>query len=293
MTRPEQWLYIPTDKNPADQAIRVLPAQLLKDSTWLNGPEHVLKQQHKNIQTYNIMDPDEDKEVRPEIVCMKTSHTTSSSLGSHRFTIFSIWKRLVNSVALLQHAAKSFSRKTDCVGWHFCTKSKTVDTYREAERLIIRTVQQEYYPTALESLMQNKPLPRSSSLLQLVIFLDDDNLLRVGGRLNKEWESFPKKDDNQQEVNRMGKSPQKKITNKKSIEWGNFPKKMIMRTKSLKWGNFPTKLITKKKSIDWGNFPKKMATIPKSIEWENFPTQLITKKNYFDWGNFFTKIITK
>ncbi|VDI83767.1 Hypothetical predicted protein [Mytilus galloprovincialis] len=52
----------------------------------------------------------------------------------------------------------------------------------------------------------------------------------------------PTNDDNQQEINRMGKFPQKMITNKKSIEWGNFPKKDGYQKEINRLGKFPKKI---------------------------------------------------
>jgi hypothetical protein len=42
MTKPVQWSFVPTERNPADQATRALPAQDLKDSAWINGPAQLM-----------------------------------------------------------------------------------------------------------------------------------------------------------------------------------------------------------------------------------------------------------
>ena len=38
LTKPNQWNYVPTNLNPADEATRSIPAGNLRNSLWLNGP---------------------------------------------------------------------------------------------------------------------------------------------------------------------------------------------------------------------------------------------------------------
>jgi hypothetical protein len=184
MTKPVQWSYVPTEKNPADQATRALPAQDLKGSTWINGPAHLMEQAQPIKETFEIIEPDSDKEVRSVVVSNKTC-VAVPTLGSDRFCRFSTWKDLVETFSLLKHIAESFQDNSDCTGWHVCSKSKTVDAYQQAEVMIIKTVQREFYSEEYESLVQSKTLPKSSSLLSLDVFLDEDGVLRVGGRLNR------------------------------------------------------------------------------------------------------------
>ena len=130
------------------------------------------------------MEPDSDKEVRPEVNC-KNTRISFPRLGSHRFARFSVWKDLVEAIISIKHIASSFHSSKECVGWHTCRKARTVDAFQEAERLIIKTVQYEHYTEEIECLAQGESLPKSSSLLPLDVFLDNDGLLRVGGRLKR------------------------------------------------------------------------------------------------------------
>ncbi|XP_061170295.1 uncharacterized protein LOC133179596 [Saccostrea echinata] len=94
-------------------------------------------------------------------------------------------KFLCVRVAFLQHVTRSFAGLSGCSGWHYCTKSRIVEAFQEAEKFIVRTVQQEVFTEEIDYLMQNKALPESSSLLSLDVFLDPDGIPRVGGRLNR------------------------------------------------------------------------------------------------------------
>ena len=46
-TKPSQWNYVGTAKNPADQASRGLKAKtLMQEGTWINGPKFLLQGEH-------------------------------------------------------------------------------------------------------------------------------------------------------------------------------------------------------------------------------------------------------
>ena len=122
ITKPEQWSFVPTGINPADQATRAFSSHRLETSIWLKGPPHLLEQNAVDEQVFEIVDPDSDKEVRPEVNCNKTS-MNFPCLGSHTFTRFSVWKDLVETIMFVKHIAASFKGSTDCVGWHTCSKA--------------------------------------------------------------------------------------------------------------------------------------------------------------------------
>lgn len=57
--------------------------------------------------------------------------------------------------------------------------------YRKAEELIIRHVQSEVYQKEITAVRDERPLPRSSSILRLNPLLDEEGMVRVGGRLKR------------------------------------------------------------------------------------------------------------
>lgn len=128
---PEQWTYVNTEFNPADQATRSIPASQIHDSLWLRGPEHLRKTVKQTFTEFGLMFPDTDKEIRPSIVGLKTSATDviGGSLGTQRFQRFSSWKRLVEAVAYLKHIAVDFRVLEKCIGWHSCSEYRSVKSY--------------------------------------------------------------------------------------------------------------------------------------------------------------------
>ncbi|GFT33535.1 integrase catalytic domain-containing protein [Trichonephila clavipes] len=58
--------------------------------------------------------------------------------------------------------------------------SKEVD---DATKIVIQTVQESQFHSKIQLLKKKHPLPNSSKLLPLGIFLDTDGIIKVGGRL--------------------------------------------------------------------------------------------------------------
>ncbi|XP_069970066.1 uncharacterized protein [Penaeus vannamei] len=179
-TKPEQWNYVPTSVNPADRATRSMVNDFSCDDIWLKGPETFLSRRHDLAQeTPQLVQPEDDKEVRPDalVKAAKTCVIDNLSIGCHRFERFSEWYRLVNTVALLQRCAcaKSFKGRAD----------RSVESFRKAEIFVIKAVQKETYKEEIRLLEAKMHLPKSSSIMALNPYLDEDGVLRVGGRLQQ------------------------------------------------------------------------------------------------------------
>jgi hypothetical protein len=52
----------------------------------------------------------------------------------------------------------------------------------EAERFVLKEVQQSCFPKEISALKEGRDIPKSSIILPLPPFLDDDGVMRVGGR---------------------------------------------------------------------------------------------------------------
>lgn len=184
-SEPSQWSHVSTELNPADVATRSIPASMLPDSLWIKGPKFLLTDTSSTHTTcdFPLIDPTNDKEVKPEIHCCKTEKLTvsESTLGAQRFTRFLDWERLVNSIAYL----KTFLRKRKC-GDNTDTTLKPFNQslITETERLIIHTVQMEAFGTEIQAIKEGKSL-KGSSVQPLCPILGPDGLLRVGGRLRR------------------------------------------------------------------------------------------------------------
>ncbi len=190
-THPRQWHYVASDQNPADHATRSVPAAYLKDTTWLTGPPLLLcpNQTYFSSGPFDLVNPMTDVEVRPEVSAFVTL-TKDSQLGSERFKRFSNWKELLRAIACLIHIVQTYKGELvkdgkDCKGWHCCSTLYSVDKLSQAKNAIIRAVQQEVFAEEFRCFKDNKNIPKSSPLFTLNPLIDENGLIRIGGRMSR------------------------------------------------------------------------------------------------------------
>lgn len=185
-THTHQWHYVPTQLNPADHATRALPAEQLSHSTWLSGPAFLTDSGQGQVEeeVFNLIDPERDTELRPEIVSCATN-LSKGKLGTARFERFSDWSHLLKAVAMLSHIAISFKGVPEnaCHRWHKCDKRVTEEQLQQTKATIIREVQREVYADDIRRMEQGESLSKQSPLNKLNPFMDTNAVLRVGGRL--------------------------------------------------------------------------------------------------------------
>lgn len=188
-TKPTQWQYVQTDENPADHGTRPIPAAYLASSSWLIGPQFLCQpntRQEDEAESFELVQPDTDKDIRPEVTSLATK-VTEQSLGSKRFENFSTWKSLVRGMTSLIHVAKSFSseiKNDECKGWHQCRQPLTTERC-QAKTNILKAVQEDVYQGELKCLIQGIAVHHQGPLVKLDPFLDENELLRVGGRIHR------------------------------------------------------------------------------------------------------------
>lgn len=186
-TKPEQWHHVGTDQNPADHGTRFIPASRLQHTSWLSGPEFLRQadsEAYEEPACFELVEPSGDEEIRPQVTTLVTK-ATEQLLESHRFERFSSWSSLVRGMATLTHIARSFSRTSctgNCTGWHCCDSLHTTER-SQAKTAIIRCVQYEVYKGELKSLTKKEEISHRSPLKKLDPFIDEEGLMRVGGRL--------------------------------------------------------------------------------------------------------------
>ncbi|XP_064458882.1 uncharacterized protein LOC135369153 [Ornithodoros turicata] len=188
-TKPEQWHYVPTDQNPADHATRPVAAAALTRTTWLTGPKflHERSSAESASAAFPLHQPEVDPDIRPQ-VSVSATFMMNQQLGTHRFKRFSSWTSLVKALASLVHIARSFLNPSPtCHGWHHCNKPRTAEELAHAKKVILRSVQHEEFAEIIVRLRtdvpQRKHFSTKRSLWKLDPYIDNDDLLRVGGRL--------------------------------------------------------------------------------------------------------------
>ncbi|XP_078382421.1 uncharacterized protein LOC144665122 [Oculina patagonica] len=210
-TSVDQWKYIESKQNPADEASRGMKAQELLDSRWITGPAFLWERENQWLaskeEDYKLQGS--DPEVKKSVVMvtaatMQTAQTHSEKLSlAERIEYFSDWYRAKRAVALRQRYIRCLrDRVHKKQGSQEETRQLKVSDLKSAECEIIRTTQKKAFKeeiAILQKMKQESTDPDSrdfaqqrkvnmktcSSLYKLDPFIDEDGILRVGGRLRR------------------------------------------------------------------------------------------------------------
>ena len=174
MTSATQWRYVNTKDNPADVASRgCSPSALQHHPLWWKGPLW-------------LQDSPANWPSAPKSTCtdleMKSSRITSllaesTPTDNDLLNRFSSFNRLVRVTAWILRFKNKSSRKSTLSG------GLQPEELRDARSKILRQLQLQDFGEEINTLQRKQPLPRRSLINGLAPFLDDDGLLRIGGRL--------------------------------------------------------------------------------------------------------------
>ena len=184
LSHPSQWRHVTTTSNPADAATRGLSAQaIVETNKWIAGPDFLSLDESKwpvKLMTEELRDD-------PEIVsCSALSTTKSASDERERdylnklWTHYSSWHELQKGVAWILCVMDWLRNKRQPP--RTSPRLKLTELQR-ARKLILLRVQQDQYREEAEDLSRGKPIMRNSKVYRLEPWLDEDSLLRVGGRM--------------------------------------------------------------------------------------------------------------
>ena len=187
-TLPNQWHHVPSHLNPAILATRSVDAQSLSESIWHTGPaflhnKHVAADMPvRSLASETKLD---DPEVRPEVKVLTNRLEPNKCLGSARFSKFSQWFTLLKAIARLITLARSRKKQAPVEeGDHAAPRTVlTVQTFKQAQSIIIKNMQLEAYGEDLKLLQNSERLPATTPLKKLSPIIDAEGLLGVGGRL--------------------------------------------------------------------------------------------------------------
>ncbi len=202
-----EWRYIDTKVNPADYASHGFYAEnLINCKAWWNGPEFLCSPIEDNygiVENVSIL-PTNDAEVRTSSLSTKSSEFDDLE---QRLCYFSDLNRAKRSLALclrykniLRNKAKQSKSIANTEMTTIRYAPLNVADLKEAEKEIIRSAQKGSFGEQIKGIKasqsrscnhhnnrknssHNATIKRRSVLYKLDPFLDEDGLLRVGGRI--------------------------------------------------------------------------------------------------------------
>ena len=213
-TNPNQWRYVRTDVNRADDSSRGLKGhELSKQHRWMTGPNFLWLPESEWPQLPTDLDdvPLNDPEVKKVLVYSLNVEENADLLK--RLTRFSEWHHMKRSIAWILRLKPNSDEKAllpkdgaDKVAnaAHVKRKPLRVEELERAEKTILKLVQKGAFPKEIEALQKvrrvdcesdrqfaktiKSEIKKSSTLYRLDPFLDRDGLIRVGGGLSKSEE---------------------------------------------------------------------------------------------------------
>lgn len=183
ITKDGKWRHVPTKDNPADLITRgIYPSQIPDYSIWWQGPSWLRSDEESW--------PKNDFSRSPlEVPERKTHVLFTKSDTNFLFGIYSNISKLKRIVAYLLRFKHNCSCKRE-------ERKKGVLTSQELNKSLItlsRLSQIESFNEEYNCLLSGKILSSKSKLLSLNPFMDNDQIVRVGGRLRNSPFSYGKK----------------------------------------------------------------------------------------------------
>lgn len=179
----EQWRHVPSEQNPADDISRGLSARaMLEQGRWEKGPDFLREEERRWPETPKISTDAQDEMELRKCVVMATSveeaePTPCMKLWRH----FSCWNKLTRAVAWLWRLIEWRRHSARALRLEYVT----VEEMRAARRYITKAIQKESYNEVFTALEKGQQVTRQSAVFRLEPHLDQDGMLRVGGRLSK------------------------------------------------------------------------------------------------------------
>ena len=181
-SKASEWLYVPSNENPADVATKGCTVSDLPDS-WINGPEFLkVPQEWKDRCSEEFSVKVSEMEMhpgKPEAVGNQVSAEVNplDRLMNH----YSSFYRLKKAVVYLKRFCKYLKDKRNPKKAELITVSELHD----AEHVLLSHVQSTALKEDIKNLKKNGKVNQNSSLSRLCPFIHKDGLLRVGGKLGK------------------------------------------------------------------------------------------------------------
>lgn len=165
------WRYVDTGRNPADIITRGdTLASLSHTNPYSQGPDFLRRPEEEWPEQPPVVESHDETELKSSLFCgMNADKPVEGPKMDDCKTIEELQK-----MTFLWHHPE-----------HPKSSDLSAENFAEAELLVLKRAQRDSFPEDLECLQTSKPLPADSRLLTLAPELDNQGLIRVGGRLRR------------------------------------------------------------------------------------------------------------
>ncbi|KAL0833088.1 hypothetical protein ABMA28_001198 [Loxostege sticticalis] len=170
LTRVSEWRYVPTKLNIADLATRESFNLDCFHGEWFTGPAFLYENEF--LWPADMEETEKEQIQSANVMVIQDNSVTLPVPDPRRF---SPWLRLVRSTAVVLKFIDKCRKLTGVID---------CDTMRRAECLLLKQAQSDSFSEELSALKDGKCVSRSSRLLTLCPVIDEQGLLRVGGRID-------------------------------------------------------------------------------------------------------------
>ncbi|XP_076284633.1 uncharacterized protein LOC143211095 [Lasioglossum baleicum] len=171
------WHHVPGSSNPADLASRGVSPKTLHNSIWWRGPAW--------LRDFSPTWPAETLSPDPRIDAEKRHDKTSALHAASKSTWnlvdrFSSLTKLLRITALCRRAARRMKVKRANRG---PVGPLTVAEIENSRQFWIRQTQADHFAQEIQAISHSAVVPKHSTIVNLMLFVDANGILRVGGRL--------------------------------------------------------------------------------------------------------------
>ncbi|XP_044175961.1 uncharacterized protein LOC114968359 [Acropora millepora] len=178
VSTPQQWRYVPTSLNPADDGSRGMELHKLNSKCrWLCGPSFLLRPEEEwpSLSIGSVSEHDSEVQVEKSVMSIIRGSSLDKLLKR-----FSSWPRLLTIVAWLIRFVNYVQRNGSAVQ----KGGITLPEIRLSTSKVVQLVQRQTFPDELDSLSAGHPVKRQSELCTLSPVVVEGTL-RVGGRIHR------------------------------------------------------------------------------------------------------------
>ncbi|XP_051165295.1 uncharacterized protein LOC127284056 [Leptopilina boulardi] len=166
----------PSKQNPADCASRGLSAEDLSTfSLWWEGPTWLRDSPETWPRRNCGLETTEESRIVSHLINNNLEPDWQSQLMSH----YSSWAHLLRVTAHILRAIQAFKRQI------LFSNQVTATEINNAALFWVKYIQENSFAHEIQCLKEGKPIPSSSRIQKFSPFLEDNGILRLGGRLRQ------------------------------------------------------------------------------------------------------------